>query len=113
MEQSLSEIIKAGHSAPSADNTQPWLFQIIPEGVRLIHDKNRAMTNQLYNVDYFADFISLGASIENMRLEAELKGLKTQIRIGEKEPIVAELTFSRTEEPPSNLVDSIKKRHTN
>ena len=73
----IQEILKRGILAPSADNLQPWLFQIQGDVVDFHIDKDRAK--------YFCDegllipYLSAGAVLQNIRVSASQLGISLSI----------------------------------
>lgn len=112
----LTEILSAGQAAPSADNCQPWFFKITADAVYVHHDQENTHANHLYNIDYFADYVSLGTVIENISQSALSLGYATNVTFeaGQKSNVVAKITFEKSEEAkPYTLVDAIYSRRTN
>ncbi len=70
----IVEILQDGHLAPSADNAQPWFFNIEGDSIVVTHDVEATHANHLYNLDYFADYISLGCVVENIFISAKRYG---------------------------------------
>ncbi len=71
------EIVKAGIQAPSADNSQPWLFSIGNGTIDVRPDPSRI--GMFFDSAYSATFMSLGAVCENMKLCANKLGFHAEV----------------------------------
>lgn len=112
----LEQILSSGHLAPSADNSQPWLFEIENNVVNLHHDLARASSNHLYNLNFFADYVSLGTVIENLELAASQAMLQTTISLlpSAQAQHIAKLEFTQVQGLKKNqLARHIPLRKTN
>jgi len=49
-QNTLFEILKAAHMSPSADNSQPWIFEVKKNHIKIHHDLARTHTSDLYNI---------------------------------------------------------------
>lgn len=76
--ESLRFILRAGVSAPSADNSQPWRFDCHEGRIDLLID--RARTGLFFDANGAATLMSSGAAAENMRLAADRLGLTATLR---------------------------------
>jgi sulfur-carrier protein adenylyltransferase/sulfurtransferase len=64
--------------APSGDNCQPWRFHFESERlVRVSADFNRAKS--FFDFEHRATALSIGAAIENMRVQAASEGFATEL----------------------------------
>lgn len=115
LNDNILKILECGRRAPSADNSQPWLFQVKNNAISIYHNKNASESNHIYNIDYFADHIGLGATIKNMEIGAKWLGYGTNLSIfSTEEELVAQIKLEEGLCPPKHfLYDAIKKRHTN
>ncbi|HJU03626.1 MAG TPA: hypothetical protein VJ692_00635, partial [Nitrospiraceae bacterium] len=69
----LRRLIEAAIRAPSGDNCQPWSFQI--EGPRRIVIRTvPERAKSFFDYKSCATFLSMGAVIENMRIQAASEG---------------------------------------
>lgn len=112
----LTEILSAGQAAPSADNSQPWFFEVSENAIYLHHDLENTHANHLYNIDFFADYVSLGGVIENIFQSALSLGYETNVTFetGQKNNVAAKITFEKAAEvKPSTLIDAVHGRRTN
>lgn len=112
----LIEILKAGHLAPSADNSQPWIFEVVGNKIYVHHDLKKAHTNHLYNIDYFADYVSLGCVLENIAISAESFGYIANLSDMEirETGFCATMELEKTHVPVhSPLSEHIARRKTN
>lgn len=64
--------------APSSHNTQPWLFTVGDEAVRLFADLDRWLT--VADPDKRELYVSLGAALENLLVAAEHFGMGYDVR---------------------------------
>lgn len=72
-----NRIVEAAIRAPSGDNCQPWRFHFETEhSVRIAADLKRAKS--FFDYENRATTLSIGASIENMRLQAASEGFGTE-----------------------------------
>ena len=92
----LEAILKAGVSAPSGDNLQPWRFYAREGSLLVRHDATR--DTSLYNVRGLASFIALGAAVENITIAASTYGYHSDVTYlpeGEFADIAACLSFRK------------------
>ena len=68
----VSEILKKGILAPSADNLQPWKFRVLENGVDLL--LNPELLASYCDEGYAAPYLSAGAVLENIRVAASAFG---------------------------------------
>lgn len=93
-DERLEQLVKAGASAPSAGNKQPWVFAVIREPgnlnrlraaapgiigapaavIAICHDRSHA-GDKLGILECEMDLLSLGAAMQNLLLAAHDKGL--------------------------------------
>ncbi|MFZ2187461.1 MAG: nitroreductase family protein [Candidatus Moraniibacteriota bacterium] len=114
MKENIQKIIEAGRLSPSADNSQPWFFTVEENAIYVHHDVEHTAANHLYNIDFFADYVSLGAVIENMHVQAHHLGYTPEINFFESAHPIAKIELKKTHDPySSDLLDSLAKRKTN
>lgn len=113
----LEKIMDAAIIAPSAGNNQPWKWLFKNNRLFLFHDQFRSWS--------WGDFaamgahMSLGAAIENVRLQAATFNLETHIAlapIGNNEQLVAQIHFSSLATPIEKdleLATALFSRYTN
>ncbi|MBA2252944.1 MAG: hypothetical protein H0W13_09610 [Nitrospirales bacterium] len=98
MTEFQTRILTAAIRAPSGDNCQPWRFHFESELlVRVSAHFHRAKS--FFDFEHRATALSIGASIENMRVQAASEGFATELAYavengGEN---YATLTFTRNE----------------
>ena len=93
-----TRILAAAIRAPSGDNCQPWRFHFESERlVRISADLDRAKS--FFDFEHRATALSIGASIENMRMQAASEGFATELAYAAEDDgeNYATLTFSRNE----------------
>jgi len=93
-----TRILTAAVRAPSGDNCQPWRFRFDGDDtVRIAPDLERAKS--FFDYENRATALSMGASIENMRVQAASEGLATKTIYAEDDEkhFSATLLFSRNE----------------
>lgn len=110
------KILQAGHLAPSADNTQPWFFNINGSSIIVCHDVEAAHSNHLYNLDYFADYVSLGCVVENIFISSRRYGYTASIASADysNSRLTIQIKLEKTHNPGVfPLYDAIRERKTN
>ncbi len=99
--------------APSTDNTQPWRFELRPDGSVVVHGFD-TRTHCVYDLDGRVSQLSLGALLETIRIAASQFGLMCNVRrrpgLPETQP-----TFEVAVTPDAgiardSLIDSIRAR---
>lgn len=73
--QELHAIIAKGILAPSGDNTQPWKFRLLEDGVELYVTMGREP--HFFEAGFRTLYFSAGAVIENMRVAAGRLGYRS------------------------------------
>ena len=71
-------MLRAAVVAPSMHNTQPWRFRFHDRVVEVYRDRERELPAE--DPDRRMLFVSLGASIFNLRVEAAARGYGSQVR---------------------------------
>lgn len=91
-----TRLLAAAVRAPSGDNCQPWQFQFDGEQSVII-TPNLERAKSFFDYENRATALSMGASIENMRVQAASEGLaiKTVYAEDETKPFSAKLMFLR------------------
>jgi hypothetical protein len=79
--QVLRDIVNSIRHTPSADNTQPWQVKLQENTLTIQHDTLQSVTNPLYNIDYFADYVSLGMLLENLAIALRHHGISYEIKV--------------------------------
>ncbi len=93
----LVKLIEAGIQAPSADNGQPWKFELLEDGFELWLDQSNM--GLFFDVKQVATQISCGALIENVVTLANAFELVTHIRyLNDSSDKFAILTFKHLED---------------
>src|SRR6476620_3096576 len=106
-------MLEYGAAAPAGDNLQPLLVDWRADTLHLAIDSSR--DRSLYNFEYRASHIALGAMIENIAIAARESGLATDVELSEAEAglLAASLTFRSAGVPPDPLCPFILQRCTN
>ena len=111
--ETLTRIIDLARWAPSGDNTQPWRFEIVDDGLVRVHGFD-TRDHILYDFDGHPSHIAHGALLETMRIAASGFGLETSwtvLTAGEDRNPVYDIKFApdaATAKDP--LFDCIEKR---
>lgn len=74
----LDKIIHAGIAAPSADNSQPWLYTYKDDTIHLYIDKKRS--GKISDTRYLLSDIAIGCVAENMLIQARHLGYQGEIK---------------------------------
>lgn len=97
--------------APSTHNSQPWLFKIENNSVKIYYDQNIKIPEaDPKNRDLY---ISMGCMIENLLIAASYFGIFENLVMVLKDNLIAEFYFQENEEKNKDLeylVDTIPKR---
>ncbi len=112
----LHKLIDAADKAPSGGNNQPWLWHYQNHTLHLFLNKN--VSGAYLDPSYISSYISLGAAIENLLLEASANQLAVNWKFTPEllPDHVALFNFSAheiTSESDKNLAKQISLRHTN
>ncbi len=73
-------IIKAGVTAPSIDNIQPWRF-LVAENVIQVYLKPERNAEAIYYTDLSPLYVSHGALIENITIAADHYGYESEVSL--------------------------------
>jgi len=111
--EDVKKILEIAVFAPSGDNSQPWAFEVQGNVIRILNVPEK--DTSFYNFNQNANFIAIGALLENIIIFSHYLKYDTQINIFPREDkkIVAEITLSEGQNVESYLYEYIKKRHTN
>lgn len=111
----ILKLIESGIQAPSADNGQPWKFNILKDGIELSLDP--ANMGLFFDVNQVGSQISAGAVIENIVIAAKAYGLETNITYLNElaNNNVAKLNFTSTanQVDTDEAIEAIFNRHCN
>lgn len=115
-EKLIGKLIDSAVKAPSGGNNQPWHWHYENGTLHLFLNKH--VSGAYLDPDYFSSYASLGASIENLLLEAAVNGLKVNWKFTpERFPDhIATFNFNGKHEPHAleqKLAAQIAHRHTN
>lgn len=78
MPNHLRRILDLARWAPSGDNTQPWLFEILDDEHILVHGLD-TRDRVVYDLDGHASQLAIGAMLETMAIAASAEGRATTI----------------------------------
>lgn len=109
----LESLVEYGVKAPSGHNTQPWLFSIGNDEIRIYPDFSRALP--VVDSDNHALYISLGCAVENIVLAATKYKLRSVVTIekGNDKDWVIVISFVPDESiQKDELVNYIEKRQS-
>jgi hypothetical protein len=108
------KILRAGIAAPSADNSQPWLFRWRDDVLDLWIDRSRA--GGLSDSRYVLSDLATGACLENMVIRARSLGYAADVDVfpGEDALWAARVRWRRETDSgePEPLAEAIAERHT-
>lgn len=115
-ESQIGNLITAANKAPSGGNNQPWHWHYEKNTLHLF--LNRHVSEAYLDPDYISSYISLGASIENLLLEAALNefGVTWKFTPEHFPNHVALFSFKGTytaTDTEKTLASHIADRHTN
>lgn len=108
----LKSLINLGNHAPSGDNSQPWRFGLIEDGIKIYitpeHD------NPIYNVNLVGSLIAVGAVVQNILMAARAIGLDGSFKIdGENESLSVSINFVKGPSSGEAIEETIIARSTN
>lgn len=106
--------LSAALAAPSAHNSQPWVFQPFQDGINLRWDRQRQLPHGDPKSSYL--MTGLGAAAESMVIMAAAEGVQAQVHYDFRPEIqqAASLSFSMTSSATETggLAPSIPRRQT-
>ncbi|MGM0585657.1 MAG: Acg family FMN-binding oxidoreductase [Pseudomonadota bacterium] len=79
IDERMRRILESAGRAPSSHNTQPWLFEPGPDGVRLHADRRRALP--VNDPEDRELVISCGCALMNLRVAAAAEGLGVEVAV--------------------------------
>lgn len=98
----LRALIAAGIRAPSGDNCQPWQFRLDARGEHLDIDLLPERAKSFFDYQHSASFLSVGAVVENLRIEAANLGFRLNVDyLGGQAPGDAAARISLAEDEPA------------
>lgn len=109
-------ILRAGIAAPSADNSQPWIFAWSGDDLDLRIDRDRS--GRVSDARYVLSDLAAGACLENMIIHARSRGLGADVEIfpqHDDELWVARIHFAGPgsgSDGTEPLAAAIERRHT-
>lgn len=112
----IESIIKAGIAAPSADNSSPWKYKQIEDGLEIFIDSTRS--SSISDSRYLLSDLAIGATLENINISASSFGYKAHFSIfpngdTDLDKPVCKITFLKDSISIDPLNSFIYKRHTN
>ncbi len=115
-EELISKLVTSAAKAPSGGNNQPWQWHYEKGNLHLF--LNKQVSGAYLDPDYLSSYASLGASIENLLLEAAVNGLKVDWRFTPElfPDHIANFNFNGNyvaNDLEYKLAAQIPKRHTN
>jgi len=106
----LQRILSAGILAPSADNRHLFRFSILADRVLMRPD---ALFRSADAQTRLLAYISFGAAVENVALEASCVGYRADISWPLTQDAICEIRLVASDDPPEQLAQAIALRHTN
>jgi sulfur-carrier protein adenylyltransferase/sulfurtransferase len=109
----LLDLITAGLSASSADNSQPWQLTVVGDRIEL--GLNQSRLGMFFDPGLAASLLSCGGVCELMRIAATGYGLTAEITLlpnDEHPQRVAQLSFHDSSADPDPLLNGIHTRGT-
>jgi molybdopterin/thiamine biosynthesis adenylyltransferase/nitroreductase len=115
-EELINKLITSANKAPSGGNNQPWHWHYENGSLHLF--LNKYVSGAYLDPDYLSSYASLGASIENLLLEAAINELKVDWRFTPEffPDHIASFSFNGKHTPDAleqKLAAQITNRHTN
>lgn len=110
----IMELVRFASLAPSSHNTQPWLFEIGDDLIRIFPDFSRRLP--IADPDNRELYISLGCAVENFVISAESVGYGSEIEYFPddcKLECVSIKLIKLNKSAKSELFKAIPLRHTN
>lgn len=115
-EELINKLVISAGKAPSGGNNQPWHWHYEKQTLHLF--LNKSVSGAYLDPDYISSYASLGASIENLLLEAAANGLRVDWEFTPElfPDHIAFFNFKGKYEPndtEKQLAAQITERHTN
>lgn len=116
-QEEMKFLLRYAVLAPSGHNTQPWAFNIVPEGIEVVADYTRRLPH--LDPDDRELLMSVGAAIMNLRVAAANFGFESTVlyqRSACQTPPVALVSLKETCDPDLSLrrlFPAIVRRRTN
>lgn len=117
LEEKIRFLLNYAILAPSGRNTQPWRFELQPDGVLVYADSRRRLA--IADPDNRELNISIGAALMNLRVAAARFGLSCEVKYEVADPALdlrASVKISTARTDYNNFEDvfpALTKRHTN
>ena len=106
----VHEILDSARWAPSADNTQPWRFEILSNTEFVVHGRD-TRESCVYDLDGRISCLALGALLETIEIAATTKGLDCVVTPSELHDLrFHERLLADQSVRPSRLAPFIKSR---
>lgn len=109
LEDKLKFLINYGVLAPSTHNTQPWLFEVSKNILKI--SPNQKLKLKIADPNNMGLYVSLGACAENICSAAEIFGFKTKITI--KSADIEIIFTENADKAATRTLQAIKARHSN
>lgn len=107
------KILERARWAPSADNTQPWRFEIDPSGVVLRVYYRPGQDMGVFCLDHFTGHLALGGLVETISLAADCLGYELGVSLnGPSNALALELRMTASTKLPETLAAFIEARVT-
>lgn len=110
----IERLIGSAVLAPSSHNTQPWIFELANNELRVIADRTRALP--VNDPDDRELVISCGCALLNLRAAAAKEGLGTSVSLAphaQDEDVLAEVSLcGPAEEELARLAEAVSERRT-
>lgn len=110
IEEQIKELLTAAVRAPSTHNSQPWLFDLKDNRLRILRDT--AIVLPQSDPQYRYTHVSIGFLIHHIEQLAEWLSMDPQITLGDGSEYLAEISFSPAAKSASTppLVEAIFTR---
>lgn len=115
-EELINKLVISAGKAPSGGNNQPWQWHYEKQTLHLF--LNKSVSGAYLDPDYISSYASLGASIENLLLEAAVNGLNANWKFTPElfPDHIAFFNFKgeyEANDTEKKLAAQITERHTN
>lgn len=105
----IETVLEKARWAPSADNSQPWKFEVLSKNICNIHFTKPS--SEGLNYKYFAVFTTIGIFLETLKIAASEQGYKAQWEFSPENPFVAHVKITKNKSIEVDpLVNSIESR---